>query len=171
MFQELVSNPSNDEEALKSLLQEIMLVDSHQREELNLVREAERNYSSCSSVEVNNSLYCTEELSKESTPIKNESIVESSVPDSSVLGYRIMWNEIVHNPPIAEDIPDISTTVAADETKDEELDNSIMDWEDLTREQWSETDRLLQKIERVGSKVFQPDFLSIVGKLNNTVID
>ena len=170
MFQELVSNPSNDEELLKSLLQEIMLVDSHQREELNLVREAERNYSSHSSSEISNSLYCTEELSKESTPVKNENIDEDSVSGSAILGYRITGNEIVHNPPITGNVPENPAAVLIEEEKDEELDNSAMDWEDLTREQWSETDRLLQKIERVGSKVLQPDFLSIVGNIRNIVI-
>lgn len=152
------------------MLQEIVLVDSHQREELNLVREAEKNYSSHSLSEVNSSLYCTEELSKESTPIKNENTDEDPTPGSTILGYRITGNEIVHNPPVAESVLETPMTSTVEEEKDEELDNSIMDWEDLTREQWTETDRLLQKIERVGSNVYQPDFLSIVGNFSNTLI-
>jgi hypothetical protein len=49
------------------------------------------------------------------------------------------------------------------EELEQPLDESSMGWEDLTREQWSESDRLLQK---VGSKVLQRDFMSTVGKFN-----
>ena len=44
-----------------------------------------------------------------------------------------------------------------------EQEDTVMDWNDLAQEQWSETDKLLQKVERVGSKVLQQDFLSTIG--------
>ena len=50
-----------------------------------------------------------------------------------------------------------------EEMPEEEPEESVMDWEDLTRENWSENDKLLQKIERLGSRVPQFDFMSSVG--------
>jgi hypothetical protein len=51
-----------------------------------------------------------------------------------------------------------------EEELEQPLEETPMDWEDLTREQWSESDRLLQKVEKVGSKVLQRDFMSAVGE-------
>lgn len=49
--------------------------------------------------------------------------------------------------------------------KEEGPEESVMDCEDLTRENWSENDLLLQKIRRLGSRVAQYDFLSSVGNI------
>ena len=145
----MISNPGKDEESLKSLLEEILVLDRRQREELNLVREAEKNYSSHSSQDLttpDNTLFCTEELSKNTVDV---------VKSEDVVSFRITGNTIVERPSgTVEEVVDKADDVVEDE---------IVDWQDLTREQWSETDRLLQKIERVGARVLQSDYLSIVG--------
>jgi len=147
-YQDLISNPGKDEESLKSLLEEILVLDRRQREELNLVREAEKNYSSHSSQDSttpDNTLFCTEELSKNTVDV---------VKSEDAVSFRITGNTIVERPSgTAEEVVDEADDVVEDE---------IVDWQDLTREQWSETDRLLQKIERVGARVLQSDYLSIV---------
>ena len=56
--------------------------------------------------------------------------------------------------------PDCRSPVPQEEPEEPE---EPMDWDDLTREQWTETDKLLQKIERLGPRVNQPDFMSSVG--------
>lgn len=100
--------------------------------------------------------------SEESSSVEDE-LIES--PQE----YRITGKEIV---PRASDetsfddtkLSDDSILDEAEDEVEQSVDEEPMDWEDLTREQWSETDRLLQKVERVGSKVLQRDFLSTVGK-------
>jgi len=65
--------------------------------------------------------------------------------------------------------PDSVLTSLIEEKEEEmpqgEPEESAMNWKDLTRENWSENDKLLQKIERLGSRVPQFDFMSPVGNV------
>jgi hypothetical protein len=65
--QELNERPDKDEAILEELLQEIAILDKSQREELNLVREAELK---CISQEIQNHLLCSENVSEPGLPAR-----------------------------------------------------------------------------------------------------
>ena len=167
-LQELKSKPVRDEAAVQELLNEILKIDQSQREQLNLVRETENSYTSLSDIQ-EDVLYCTENLSSDGSPVKSED--EKEAPEGSVVDFRITGNEIKPKPVVASPLPDVPEAPPQEpETVQEEMqDDGVMNWEDLTREQWTETDKLLQKVERVGSRVLQPDFLSTMGKVKYSV--
>ena len=164
MLKDLITQPEKEPRAVDDLLKNIILIDQQQRQELDLVREAEKNYSLQDATDT-----CSENVNSENTPIKDEvsSCVENENSNTSTLGYQITGNEI-----IPKTVSDPSANVSQEEQDDlepaqdlaGEYEESAVDWEDLTREQWSETDRLLQKIERVGTRVLQHDFLSSIGE-------
>lgn len=160
--------PDKDEAILQELLNEISFLDKSQREELKLVREAEINYIS---QEIQNDLFCPEKLSDDYPLAQNG---ETNEPEEeSPLSQEIRITGTGTSPEVAslgnsddgvQEPADITTPGDVEEEQEPVVDETPMDWEDLTREQWSESDRLLQKVERVGSKVLQRDFLSTVGE-------
>lgn len=91
-----------------------------QQEQLNHLREAEKDFST------------TEMSNKDS----EESLDE----------------EVVSPEPIEEDPPDEGCP-------------QVIDWNDLTKEQWTEKDLLLQKVQRVGPRISQLDYLSSIGNI------
>ena len=143
-------------------MEEIAFLDKSQREELDLVRQAELNHVP---QEIQNDLLCSEKLSDGCSNVQNGefSEAEDELPPSPQ-DCRID----ISSPGSAEDdsVKEIGEPVLEDieEEIDQAPNEPPMDWEDLTREQWSESDRLLQKVERVGSKVLQRDFMSTVGE-------
>jgi hypothetical protein len=171
--QELNERPDKDEAILEELLQEIAILDKSQREELNLVREAELK---CISQEIQNDLLCSENVSEPGLPAQTGefSEIEDEFPSSPQelknTGQDILPKRPLSSLASADNFKEPAHEMASLEEIEEEieqpLDESSMDWEDLTREQWSESDRLLQKVEKVGSKVLQRDFMSTVGKFN-----
>lgn len=130
--QELNSKPDKDDAAIQELLREIADINQSQREELNLVREAESNYTPQDDDGGHQEEPKDEEEEKEDVDDDDDRSLPS--PYGPILGEE-----------------------------EDEIPEEPMDWEDLTREQWTETDKLLQKIERAGSRVIQQDFMSSVG--------
>lgn len=152
------------------MLKEISFLDKSQREELNLVREAELNHIS---QEIQNDLTCSDALSDDCAIAQNGECSEiddetaQSPHTHSDAGTDLNSSRSVIAEASAEgdtaptDVDQSSGEMQEDQ---EDANQSPMDWEDLTREQWSESDRLLQKVEKVGYKVLQRDFLSTIGK-------
>lgn len=137
-------------------------MDQCQREELNLVREAELSHATPH--EVPNSRSSTGSSIYDSAP-ENYENGSGSEDDQSALRNEADRGASSSPCPMDESCeqPD---SIAAEEGP-EQTEEVPMVWEDLTREQWTESDRLLQKIERVGSKMVQRDFLSCVGKTSS----
>jgi hypothetical protein len=171
----LNERPDKDEAILEELLQEIAILDKSQREELNLVREAELKSIS---QEIQNDLLCSDNLSEPGLPAQTWELSETEDEfPSSPQELKNTGQDILSRPvsslASADNFKEPNEMAILEETEEEieqPLDESPMDWEDLTREQWSESDRLLQKVEKVGSKVLQRDFMSTVGKFKFILI-
>lgn len=170
--------PDRDEAQLQEMLHEISVINKSQREELERVREAEMSYVS---LDDNNS-FSSDSISGEplddceenghfkssDSDASSNSIVCSDGEDT--LDHRLLPSShetIPQEEPRPDEItPEEAIVIAAPaETVMEvvEEEEEPMDWYDLSRENWSEADKLLQKIERTGSKILQQDFMSSIG--------
>ncbi len=126
----------------------------------------------CISQEIQNDLFRSETLGEPGLPAQTGefSETEDEFP-SSPQELRNTGQDILSSPvsslASADNFKEPNEMAAVEEIEEEleqPLEETAMDWEDLTREQWSESDRLLQKVEKVGSKVLQRDFMSAVGE-------
>lgn len=161
--------PDKDEAILEELLQEIAILDKSQREELNLVREAELK---CISQEIQNDLFRSETLSEPGLPAQTGEFSETEDEFPSSPQELTNTGQDISSSPVSslasadnfKEPDEMAVVEEIEEELEQPLEETPMDWEDLTREQWSESDRLLQKVEKVGSKVLQRDFMSAVGE-------
>lgn len=166
-IQELYERPDKDEAMLQELLKEIAVLDKTQREELDLVREAELK---CISQEIQNDLFCSEILSDAGLTAQTQECSEfgdefsPSTQELTETGEDISPGSISAVTDNFKEPNKLAVVEEIEEEQEKSCDDQPMDWEDLSREQWSESDRLLQKVERVGAKVLQRDFMSTVGE-------
>ncbi|KAK4011960.1 hypothetical protein OUZ56_021063 [Daphnia magna] len=164
-YQELNERPDKDEAMLQELLREIAVLDKTQREELDLVREAELK---CISQEIQNDLFCSEKLSDPGLSAQTQECSETedefppSTQELKTTGEDISSSSTSAKTENFKEPNKLAVLEEIEEEQEKSNDEQPMDWEDLTREQWSESDRLLQKVERVGTKVLQRDFMSTV---------
>ena len=180
-LQEYNSRPDRDEAQLQEMLHEISVINKSQREELERVREAELSYVS---IDENN--HDSNSISSDSICVsggENENGHLNKLSDSEGNSIACSDDEETLDNQIHDTIPSLPEPMIIEKLKVKaepvtieaviEEEQEPMDWFDLSRENWSEEDKLLQKIERSGSKVLQQDFMSSIGKLkknNNSLI-
>lgn len=158
----MISKPDKNEAALQELLKEISSIDQSQREELKIVREAELEYAASQDrTSTGSSLY--------DSAAENDENLSSSGEDQSAKQDASFAEGSSPPCPAEAGSEQAEASVEELEEEKEQAEEASMDWEDLSREQWTESDRLLQKIEKVGPKVVQRDFLSCVGKQQFTI--
>lgn len=97
----------------------------------------------------------TSEVEDDSPQTPQELWITAQETNPKAASVENLDEEIEHRNPVTEELEEEQEPIG---------EETPMDWEDLTREQWSESDRLLQKVEKVGSKVLQRDFLSTIGQ-------
>ena len=177
-IQEYNLRPDRDEAQLQEMLHEISVINKSQREQLERVREAEMTYvpldddKSFGSDSISGEALddCEENghFKSSDSDASSNSIVCSDGEDT--LDHRLlpsshetipqeetMTAEIITDEASVKSVP-AETVVEVVEEEEEP-----MDWYDLSRENWSDADKLLQKIEKTGSKTVQQDFLSSIG--------
>jgi len=155
------------------MLHEISVINKSQREQLERVREAEMTYvpldddKSFGSDSISGEALddCEENghFKSSDSDASSNSIVCSDGEDT--LDHRLLpsSHETISQEEIITEEASVKSVPAETVMEVVEEEEEPMDWYDLSRENWSDADKLLQKIEKTGSKTVQQDFMSSIG--------